>query len=88
MRTETHSITWRSIAVEINFTPEKLRQVDHIEIRSLDKIPLPVTETGYRSHFVGAGIVAEDGGAVAYVVTWLDYEAMRTRWDGAQLSLF
>lgn len=88
MRQETHSITWRGIRIEISFTPEKFGLVDHVEIRSGDKTPLPVTETGYRSQFVDAGSVAENGGAVAYVMAWLDYEAERTHWDGAQLSLF
>ena len=34
------------------------------------------------------GTVAQEGGAVAYVTAWLDFEAERTRWRGAQLSLF
>jgi hypothetical protein len=32
--------------------------------------------------------VAEHGGAVAFVTAWLDHEAARTAWGGAQLSLF
>ncbi len=88
MHPETHNITWRGIRITITFTAEKFRWVDHIEIHSGDNIPLPVTETGYRSHYVYAGTVAEEGGAVAYVIAWLDYEAERTGWDGAQLSLF
>lgn len=61
---------------------------DHIELRTADKTPLPVTETGYRSHFLPLGSVAEHGGAVAYVRDWLDYEAKRTKWSGAQPTLF
>lgn len=70
------------------YTPEKFGVVDHIELDSGDRTPLPVTETGYRSHHVYTGTVAEYGSAVAYVTTWLDHEAQRTRWDGTQLSLF
>ncbi|WP_254368252.1 hypothetical protein [Paracoccus sp. Z118] len=62
--------------------------VDHIEMRSEGRTPLPVTETGYRSHFMSKGTVAEHGGAVAFVTAWLDHEAARTGWRGAQLSLF
>lgn len=88
MRTETHSITWRGIRITITYTPEKFGVVDHIELRSGDNTPLPVTETGYRSDHLPIGNVEAAGGAVAYVTAWLDYEAQRIRWDGAQLSLF
>ncbi|MFV0302494.1 MAG: hypothetical protein ACK5IP_16770 [Paracoccus sp. (in: a-proteobacteria)] len=88
MSTETHSIIWRGIRIVITYTPEKFGLVDHIELRSGDKTPLPVTETGYRSQHVQAGTVAEHDGAVAYVTAWLDYEAERIGWDGAQLLLF
>ena len=85
---ETYNITWRGIAVEITFTPEKFGLVDHIELRTEEGVKLPVTETGYRSHFVARGTVAHYGGAVAFVTAWLDEEAKRTGWSGAQLSLF
>lgn len=85
---EQHTITWRGIALEITFTPEKFGMVDHIEIMSAGRAPLPVTETGYRSHFIPAGTVAAHGGAVAFVTAWLEHEAARTGWSGAQLSLF
>jgi hypothetical protein len=85
---EQHHTTWRGIALEIAFTPEKFGMVDHIEIRTEDRAPLPVTETGYRSHFIPPRTVAEHGGAVAFVTAWLEYEAAQTGWSGAQLSLF
>jgi len=85
---EKHTIIWRGIAVEITFTPEKFGMVDHIELRAADKTPLPVTETGYRSKFLPLGHVAAHGGAVAFVTSWLDHEAARIDWKGAQLSLF
>lgn len=83
-----HHITWRGIALEITFTPEKFGLVDHIEMKTDGRAPLPVTETGYRSHFISAGTVAEHGGAVAFVTAWLEHEAARTGWSGKQLSLF
>lgn len=62
--------------------------VDHIELRTENKVPLPVTETGYRSHFMNKGAVGHHGGAVAFVTSWLDHKAKRTGWSNAQLSLF
>lgn len=85
---EQHPITWRGVELEITFTPEKFGLVDHIEIMAAGRAPLPVTEIGYRSHFIAVGTVAHHGGAVAFVTAWLDHEAARTGWSGAQLSLF
>ena len=55
--------------------------------------PLPVTETGYLSHFVLLGVVEDAGGPGAYVNRWLDAEAQKPIWrrvEGAwrQLDLF
>lgn len=85
---EKHTIVWRGITVEITYTPEKFGMTDHIELRAADKTPLPVTETGYRSNFLPLGHVAAHGGAVAFVTAWLDHQAARIDWKGAQLSLF
>jgi hypothetical protein len=88
MTSQTHTITWRGIAIEITHTPAKWSVTDHIELRTTPKTPLPVTETGYRSECFPIGSVAEHGGAVAFVVAWLDHEAERKGWRVAQLSLF
>lgn len=85
---EQHIITWRSVEIEITYTPDKFGMVDHIELRTENKAPLPVTETGYRSHFMNKEAVAHYGGAVAFVKAWLDHQAERTNWSNAQLSLF
>jgi hypothetical protein len=37
--------------------------------------PLPITETGYRSHFTAPETAAPFGGPVAYVIAWLDEES-------------
>ena len=85
---EQHSIIWRGIALAITFSPEKFGMVDHIELHTENKVALPVTETGYRSHFMARGTVAAHGGVIAFVTAWLDHEAARIGWSGAQLSLF
>jgi len=85
---EKHNITWRGVQVEITFKPEEFGMVEHIELRTEGKTPLPVTETGYRSHYIGEGTVAHHGGPVAFVTAWLDHEATQKGWSGAQLDLF
>lgn len=85
---EQYQIVWRGIALTIKFTPDWLSVADHLEISTEGRVPLPVTETGYRSIFLYQGVVARKGGAVAYTVARLDEEAHRVGWSGAQLSLF
>lgn len=85
---EIHNITWRGVRIEITYTPNLYGMVDHIELRTEGKAPLPVTQTGYRSNHLPLGNVAAAGGAVAFVTAWLDHEAGRTGWSGAQLTLF
>lgn len=85
---EQHIITWRGVKTEITYTPEKFGMVDHIELHTENKTLLPVTETGYRSHFMNKGAVDAHGGAVAFVTAWLDHEAERMGWSNDQMSLF
>jgi hypothetical protein len=47
---------------------------------------LPFTETGYRSHFLGPGIVEEAGGPAAYVRAWLDHAAQSPKWRKQQTA--
>ena len=66
---------------------------DHIEVESMDLVPLPISETGYKSHFIAPERIAEIGTACEYVLTWLDHESQSGAWKrseaGArQLSLF
>ncbi len=84
---EQHKIIWRGIEIEITFTPEKFGIIDHIELRTQNKTPLPVTETGYRSHFIQAGTVLHFGGAIAFVTAWLDHEAGCAAWNSTILAV-
>ena len=87
--------TWRGIAIEVRHVAEWVKSpcLDHIEIRSGDKTPLPITETGYKSHFIPPETIAEYGSALDYVTAWLDHEATTRDWqkrelEARQLSLF
>ena len=46
--------------------------------------PLPVTETGYRSHFLAQGVVEGAGGSAAYAIAWLDAAAKGPAWRRQQ----
>ncbi|MEI4195898.1 hypothetical protein [Roseovarius sp. E0-M6] len=97
--TETYRIDWEGIALSVRWTPQWLgididgQQVAHLELISDERVPLSMTETGYRSHFTSRELVETEGGPVAFVKKWLDVEAMSDEWkaheDAArQLSLF
>lgn len=62
---EIYSVSWRGMDLEIRHCPCWLSMPDdkfvtqHLEIRSTSKRILPITETGYRSHFInGANALA------------------------------
>ncbi len=95
---------WRGITVQVEYEADwlgaaargsKLIASGHLQLRSItpERAPLPVTETGYRSHFLPMGEVEATGGPVAYATKWLDHMAQSREWKtyeqaSRQLSLF
>ena len=80
---ETHTVVWRDIEIEVTFRPKRWGVTDHLEIRSINPVdsPLPMTSTGYRSHFLGVWELDDcDGDAVAYVTAWLEDAAKSPVW--------
>lgn len=96
----TEALVWEGVTLSIGYEPSWLAMSEdygpaHLEIQAVEpeRAPLPITETGYRSHFLARGIVEEAGGPVAYVRAWLDEAAREPEWKQAQskraqLSLF
>ena len=63
--------------------PLKWNVIAHLEVRSVDpeRAPLPITETGYLSHFHQPGTVEALGGdVVAQVTAWLEEKAESKPW--------
>lgn len=98
---ETYQVTWQEISIEIRHCQNCFSMSDddfvtqHIEVKSLDKRLLPITKTGYRSHFMNGAEALEEFGndPVAFVLWWLDETAKDPVWkrkeeDGRQGSLF
>ena len=83
--TSNHEFTWTSghlsIRIEVAYSP-KLHIYDHLGIRSVqpERAPLPITETGYRSHYLALGAVEEFGGPVAVTKKLLDEAATSPEW--------
>lgn len=99
---EIDALLWQGVVIEITFEENWLHQprsperaVAHLTVTTVTpkRTPLPITETGYRSHFLHPSEVTEAGGAVAYVRAWLDDMAQSREWKtyeqaSRQLSLF
>jgi hypothetical protein len=80
---QTYRFNWKGIEIEVIYSPIKWGVIAHLEIRSIqpERAPLPITETGYKSHFHDCGTVEAKGGdVVAQIVAWLDEEAAKPEW--------
>ena len=87
MTSETHTIQWEGITIQVRYNPEQWGITSHIELETLKPVraQLPITETGYRSHFVPIGTVEATGLTVCeYVHAWLEHAAKRPEWREAQ----
>jgi hypothetical protein len=88
-----HIVEWQGINLEIRHSPNWVSGMDHIEIHSLDREPLPITETGYKSLFIPSVETDITEAPADYVLAWLDHESTSDEWQSkaverAQLSLF
>jgi len=84
MAEQTFQFTWRSIEIEAIYEPLKWNTIAHLEICSIkpERAPLPITSTGYLSHFHQPGTIEENGkDVVAQVIAWLDEEAAKPEWQ-------
>jgi len=99
---ETFTIDWQGITLSVDYEADWLGMgtrhafgTAHLEIRSIkpENAPNPVTETGYRSLFIGRAMIEDAGGPVAFARQWLDASAKSTTWRNyvnqlQQMSLF
>ena len=93
-------LQWQDINIEITYQPRWGNDsvgVSHLEIRSTipERVPLPVTETGYRSHFFYSDEIFSEEEIKELVEDWLNKDAQKTTWKAyrheqlnQQLSLF
>lgn len=95
-RKTTERFTWRGIDMTATHTRDWLSDGwSHLELHVMKPkgIPIPITTTGYLSHFTEEDIVKAAGGPAAFFLAWLDrethskaYKAALGKWR--QLDLF
>jgi hypothetical protein len=84
---------WQGITVAVSYGADWMGMskrhsqfaTAHLEIEAVEppRQALPVTETGYRSHFIARGIVEQAGGPLAYARAWLEQAAKAPARGGA-----
>jgi len=82
---EHYDLKWRGLNIRVvyerDFLGNVLHATAHLQIQSEPRTqPLPMTETGYKSHFLPAEEIDASGGVIAYVTRWLDAAALRPAW--------
>jgi len=81
---QVYRFHWEGIEIEATYVPRSWGGViAHLEIESIQppRAPLPITETGYKSHYHPCGTVeAHGGGVVAQIIAWLNEEAAKPEW--------
>lgn len=101
---EHFELQWSGIRIDISYEARWLKSSDdapgdydtaHLEIRAVEpeREPLPITETGFLSHFTSEATVADFGGPVAFIQSWLDEAGQSQKWRAQvqqrrQFSLF
>jgi hypothetical protein len=70
-RSTVETMDWRGMLVQVSYNPDwsSMNLIAHLEIETQEPVraPLPLTETGYLSRFIGQGVVEEAGGPASYV---------------------
>lgn len=82
--------TWEGRSIRLSYSPrwsDTNHAIDHVEVQTLDGNPLPITETGYRSHFFGPVEPALSLAEVQdMVIAWIDKDAASPTWKRQQLA--
>lgn len=77
-------VVWEGIRIRAEFSPNYYGSGDYkvahlqLHVLSPEGHPLPVTETGYRSHF--ADYICPVDQVEQHVLNWLDEEALKPEW--------
>lgn len=87
------TILWEGISIDLSYTQPSYcaPHFHHIALKANERIP--VTETGYRSHFIAPAELTLWETPEAFVIDWLNDAAKHSDWQeyrqqSRQLSLF
>lgn len=92
-RIEHIPFKWRGISIRIMYTPNaygspaSIYHFSRLEVQSDSRMPLPITDTGYKSQTLPGGSIEAAGGPVAYVELWLEQAAQSKEWRAMEAAL-
>ena len=89
-RPTTYRIVWRDTQIVIRHELDYLwKGTSHIEVHVVrpKRAPIPITETGYRSHFIDTLALINEGGPVTFVTAWLNREVTSKVWQQRDFKL-
>lgn len=78
-----NAVTGETVRLSVTHSRDYLSPgQDHVEIESIApaRVPLPLTETGYRSHFIPGADLARFGSVRRFVEGWLETAAKAKDW--------
>lgn len=84
-----HPTTGHAVHLRVDHTRNYLiAGTDHIEIHVIEpkKAMIPLTDTGYRSHFIDGEELKEAGGVRRFVEQWLTTESRSKEWQKKDLA--
>lgn len=87
MKNQYCEFEWNGILIALTYHPKKFGTIDHIEIETIDppRAPLPITETGYRSHYCQIDeLDSYERDPVRYMREALDHYAQSRSWQQQQ----
>jgi len=86
----TQYFTWQNIKIAVRFHPnrfpvsnqENADAMAHLEIKSMEPLnaPIPISETGYKSHFVPKDAILAYGTPLEFVKEWLNVQSQTKLW--------
>lgn len=85
----THKLVWRDVTCRVTHTPNYISKGwTHLELIVVKPkgAPMPITGTGYLSHFMDEGLLTKHGGAVAFFTGWIEREARTKAWAKAEFK--
>ena len=92
--TQRFQMRWQGIVIEVRYCAGYSASYEevyghvlaHLEIEALQPAhaPLPISETGYRSHFDRVDNIEAAGGPEVFARAWLDHDAAGPAWKAQQ----
>ncbi len=82
-------LVWREITCRVRHTPNYLSKGwSHIEliVQKPKNAPLPITSTGYLSHFLDGDLLKRAGGPVRFFLDWIERESHSKQWAAREFK--